>query len=117
LQSLPSEREPDVRSYTATGCGNDQEVVARRIYADEMVSKQFDVKGRNGLKYRTLCKKCNGEVIGSRDEALGKFALAAEPLAAPAPDPVRSVNANIRPAAVLRAILGHFVAAKTQTTT
>src|ERR1700722_1742496 len=61
-------------------CGNDNEVLTRRIYADEMIAQQFDVRAKGGLKYRTLCKTCNGDAVGStRDEALGEFSKLVEP--------------------------------------
>ena len=54
-------------------CGNDKAVIARRIYADELVAQQVDSRSHNGFKYRTLCRTCNGNLIGGWDAALGEF--------------------------------------------
>jgi len=67
---------------------------------------------QNGLKYRTICKECN-ELLGSRyDPALiGLAKFVGSALASSLTLP-RHVNVRTRPAAILRSILGHLVAAK-----
>lgn len=95
-------------------CGNDKEIVARRVYADELIARQVDARSRNGLKFRTICKPCNGDLLGSWDGALGAFAeqarlLLAENLVKPA-----RVHLRIRAGAVLRSVLGHMLSVKVQ---
>lgn len=67
----------------------------------------------NGLRFRTLCAKCNNERLGAKfDPALNELALAVErflrtPLSL---SPV--LHAEAQPNAVVRSILGHLVAAR-----
>jgi hypothetical protein len=70
---------------------------------------------QSGLKYRTICKKCN-ECLGSHyDPALiGLTKFISTALASTLTLP-RYVKVRTRPAAILRSILGHLVAAKIDT--
>lgn len=95
-------------------CGNDKAVVARRIYAEELVAKQVEAKSRNGLKWRTLCRSCNGDIIGRWDPALGDFTKQAESIIASTLALPQKITKSIRGGAVLRSLLGHVVGAKTQ---
>ncbi|TAN30917.1 hypothetical protein EPN29_14210 [bacterium] len=95
-------------------CGNDRAIVARRIYAAELVARQVDSRSHNGLKYRTLCKSCNGRLIGRWDDALGEFTRQVESIVSPALALPDRVSFNVRPGAIVRPLLGHVVAAKTQ---
>jgi len=96
-------------------CGNDKDVVARRIYADEMIAESIDVRARGGLRYKTLCETCNGnKVLGGWDDALGEFTAQVETIVDPALDLPQHVTFHVRAGAILRSILGHIVAAKTQ---
>lgn len=54
-------------------CGNDKAIVARRIYADELIAQQVDSKSNDGLKWRTLCRPCNGDLFGRWGDALVDF--------------------------------------------
>jgi len=95
-------------------CGNNTPIMARRVSADELIAQQVDAKSRNGLKFRTLCRACNGDLLGAWDEALGDFSkrsatLLSSPVALPG-----SVSLSIRAGAVLRSVLGHVVAAKVE---
>ena len=96
-------------------CGNDQDVVAQRIYADELVAQQVDARSRNGLKYRTLCSRCNSELLGGWDEALGAWTKAVEGIVNPSLHLPDSVTFQVRGGAVVRSVLGHMVAATTKT--
>ena len=95
-------------------CGNDKAIVARRIYAEELIARQVDAKSNNGLKWRTLCRQCNGDLIGRWDPALGEFTKQTEAIISPSLALPQRLNMNIRGGAVLRSLLGHVVAAKTQ---
>ncbi len=95
-------------------CGNDKEVVARRIYADELIARQVDSTSKNGLKWKTLCRPCNGDLVGRWDPALGDFTKQAEAIIAPSLTLPQRVSLAIHGGAVVRSILGHVVAAKTE---
>jgi len=95
-------------------CGNDKAVVARRIYAEELIARQVDAKSKNGLKWRTLCRPCNGDLIGRWDPALGEFTKQVESIIEPTLVLPPMITMSIRGGAVLRSLLGHVVAAKTQ---
>lgn len=68
---------------------------------------------QNGLKYRTLCAKCNNERLGAKfDPALNELAMAVgrflrTPLSLPA-----VLHVEARPNAVARSVLGHLLAAR-----
>ena len=84
------------------------------MYAEELIERQVDSKSHNGLKWRTLCRPCNGDIVGRWDPALGDFTKHAEQMLSPRVVLPRSITLKIRGGAVLRSILGHMVAAKTQ---
>ena len=96
-------------------CGNEKAIVARRIYAEELIAQQVDAKSNNGLKWRTLCKVCNGERIGRWDPALGDFTKQVETIISSSSLVLpQKLTMNIRGGAVLRSLLGHVLAAKIQ---
>ncbi|MBI5634981.1 MAG: hypothetical protein HZA15_16050 [Nitrospirae bacterium] len=69
-------------------------------------------ESQNGVKYRTICKSCN-ETIGHRyDPALNEFSLTVGRYLKSGLSFPRVVHHRARPAAMIRAILGHLVAAK-----
>ena len=76
--------------------------------------RQVDSKSNNGLKWKTLCRQCNGDIVGCWDPALGEFTKRAEVLLSRSVMLPKCVALKIRGGAVLRSILGHVVAAKTQ---
>jgi hypothetical protein len=93
-------------------CGNDRAVVVRRVFERELAAPQFGVKSHNGLKFRTLCKTCNSELLGSWDTAIGDFSRQAAPIALPTVDLPDKVTISVRPGAIVRSFLGHIIAAK-----
>jgi hypothetical protein len=95
-------------------CGNDKAIVARRIYAEELVARQVDARSNNGLKWRTLCRPCNGDIVGRWDPALGEFTKQLEAIVSPTLVLPQVVSFSIRGGAVLRSVLGHVLAAKTK---
>jgi hypothetical protein len=70
---------------------------------------------QSGLKYRTICKRCN-EFLGARYDpaliGLTKFVSHARASMLILP---RHITVRTRPAAIFRSILGHLVAAKIDT--
>jgi hypothetical protein len=95
-------------------CGNDKEISARRIYAEELIAPQVDAKSRNGLKFRTLCKRCNGDLLGAWDGAVGELADQAARIVQPLIALPTTVPIAVRSGAILRSFLGHVVACKVQ---
>jgi hypothetical protein len=99
------------------GCDNreDVEVNSLRSVMRGVTGENKPTIIQNGLKYRTICKQCN-ELLGSRYDpaliGLTKFVRAA--LASPLILP-KQINVRTRPAAILRSIIGHLVAAKVET--
>ena len=99
------------------GCGNREDVEVNSMYyvlADADGERKPTII-QSGLKYRTICKKCN-EFLGHQYDpaliALAKFVSHAltSPLILPRP-----LNIRTRPAAILRSVLGHLLAAKIET--
>ncbi|MBZ0154911.1 MAG: hypothetical protein K8I29_01690 [Alphaproteobacteria bacterium] len=69
-------------------------------------------ESQNGVKYRTVCKSCN-ETIGHRyDPALNEFSLTVGRYLKSGLSFPRVVHHRAKPAAMIRAILGHLAAAK-----
>jgi hypothetical protein len=95
-------------------CGNNQEISARRIYAEELTAPQVDARSQNGLKFRTLCKDCNGKLLGAWDGALGVLAEQAARFVDPLLSLPPKLQIVVQPGAILRSFLGHVVAAKVQ---
>lgn len=95
-------------------CGNDKAVRARRLFGGELAARQVDKRSGNGLKFRTLCEVCNGQILGSWDAALGDFTKAAERIAESSLELPNQVSLTIQAGAVVRSVLGHILATKVQ---
>lgn len=95
-------------------CGNSKAIVARRIYAEQLVARQVDAKSADGLKWRTLCRTCNGDRLGRWDPALGDLASKVMAFISGGPNDPATFQIEFRGGAVLRSILGHTLAAKQQ---
>jgi hypothetical protein len=73
----------------------------------EQQPRQFQA----GVSFRSLCERCNTQVLGAKyDPALGEFsaqvrALASSPLTLP-----HALDVTIRPQAIMRSVLGHLAA-------
>jgi hypothetical protein len=77
-------------------------------------NKNKFVISQNGVKYRTLCEACNGRLGREYDPVLNEFAnnvalYVRSPLHLP---PI--INVETKPQKLIRAILGHLVAAKSE---
>lgn len=71
-------------------------------------------ESQNGVKYRTICKRCN-ETLGHRyDPALNEFSLTVGRYLRSGLTFPSVVHHRARPAAMIRGILGHLLAAKFQ---
>lgn len=95
-------------------CGNDKVVVARRIYADELTARQVAARSRNGLKFRTVCRACNGDLLGSWDSALGELSNQVKTIVSSTVELPVQVSLRVRAGAIVRSVLGHVVASKIQ---
>ena len=75
--------------------------------------KHVTAISHNGLKFRTICSDCNNLLGGSYDVHLNKFlnrvaSTLSSPLILPSPLLIKG-----RPTAIIKAVLGHILAAKT----
>lgn len=70
---------------------------------------------QNGVTFKTICNDCNN-LLGSRyDWALGKFARRIESFVESNLSLPESFEVECQPNAVMRSVLGHLLAAKTET--
>ncbi|MCA1995163.1 MAG: hypothetical protein LDL41_24405 [Coleofasciculus sp. S288] len=67
---------------------------------------------QNGVKYRTLCKQCNARLGHSYDPLLNEFALGVGRVLKSIVKVPPVIHYRTQPAALIRAILGHLLAAK-----
>jgi len=92
-------------------CGNARNVAYRRLYADEMSAPQAQMPSANGIRYATVCERCNNG-RGPDDAAAAEFV---ERVRAIERSPVHLSGALRVPARanqILRAVLGWFLAAR-----
>jgi hypothetical protein len=72
-------------------------------------------ESQNGVKYRTLCKSCN-EFLGSKyDTVIKEFAKTVAGYLRSSLSLPNPIHHRTKPAAIVRGILGHLIAAKIQT--
>jgi hypothetical protein len=89
----------------------EQESVFHRLTTDQK-EKVFTIS-QNGVKFRTICGKCNNDWLGGKyDPALNEFTLTTGKLLQAAIQLPPVINVRARPTAIIRAILGHLLAAK-----
>ncbi|MEW6587366.1 MAG: hypothetical protein AB1442_17380 [Nitrospirota bacterium] len=95
--------------------GIDLTVVEMEKVSELLVAGHDEIKfseSQNGVKYRTVCRSCN-ETIGHRyDPALNEFSLTVGRYLKSGLSFPRVVHHRAKPAAMIRAILGHLIAAK-----
>lgn len=93
------------------GCVRPSQVMLRHI--SYHLAAGPEVKGRmsqNGVKYRTLCARCNN-LLGARyDPALISFANTTAQVLTTALDLPDIVDVQVQPQAILRSVLGHLAA-------
>ena len=68
---------------------------------------------QNGLKFRTLCGRCNSELGTHCDPALQDFALSVGRCLTTTLVLPETLHFRLRPTAIIRAVLGHLAAANT----
>ena len=71
----------------------------------------FSPESQNGMKYRTICSKCNA-TLGKYDRTLNEFSLSVgkyltSPISVPS-----ILDQDIRPQPLMKAVIGHLLAAK-----
>ena len=92
----------------------DQQTVLQHLATRHGGDHRYSIS-QNGVKFRTLCGKCNNDILGAQcDPALNDFTdrvtrNVSSVLALP-----RTVHVNARPSQLVRAIFGHLLAAKGQ---
>jgi len=69
-------------------------------------------ESQNGVKYRTICKTCNEYMGVEYDRALNDFALSVGRYLKSVVDLPRVINHQVKPQRLMKALLGHLVAAK-----
>ena len=77
-----------------------------------MISKQIMYKGvsQDGIKYKTICQKCNNEKLKEYDIEIDKLFYTIK--TAKASDKL-TLKLTLKPNKIIRGILGHFLSAKT----
>lgn len=90
----------------------EQELVFDRLTADAK-DRAFTIS-QNGVKFRTICGNCNNFWLGKKyDPALNEFTLNTGKLLHTTIHLPPVINVRAKPTAIIRAILGHLLAAKT----
>lgn len=81
--------------------------------------KGFDTNpkfSQNGVYYKTICEKCNNDILGGQyDRYLGDFTNTIETLIDSSFTLPQEFKVECYPNAIMRSILGHLLAAKTET--
>jgi len=70
---------------------------------------------QNGVTYETICKACNNKLGNKYDWALGEFSLKIESFVDSKLILPESFEVECHPNAIMRSVLGHLLAAKTET--
>lgn len=89
----------------------EQETIFHRLTTDTE-NKVFTIS-QNGVKFRTICGQCNNYWLGKKyDPVLNEFALTLGKLLQTTIQLPSVIHIRTRPTAIIRAILGHLLAAK-----
>ena len=92
----------------------DQETVFQRMTKRDG-KKKFMSISQNGVKYRTLCSDCNNNWLGTKyDPVLNDFSLGIGNILRTTVDLPNTFQFKTRPAALIRAVLGHLIASKAE---
>src|ERR1035438_2045085 len=95
------------------GCRNPSKVELNHI-GQLLGSDQPKVKGRfsqNGVKYRTLCHRCNNTLLGSKyDPAFIAFVNKVGTILQSSLHLPNTINIQAQPQAMLRSLIGHISA-------
>lgn len=69
---------------------------------------------QNGVKYRTICRNCNSLLGQKYDPVLNEFALGVGRILKSTIDVPSLINYETKPTSIIRAVLGHLLAAKAE---
>jgi len=72
------------------------------------------LESQNGVKYRTICKPCNEKMGQKYDPVINSFALSVGRYLKTLLTLPTVINHTTKPAALIRGLLGHLIAAKVQ---
>jgi len=81
------------------------------VLASGLTAQQPDIS-QNGLKYRTICSNCNSLLGRKFDPAMNEFAFSIGRLLKSRLAFPDIVHIEARPTAIVRAVLGHLLAAR-----
>ena len=89
-------------------------VISRLLY--EMTEdRSFRPRiSQSGVQYRTICGECNSSLGSNYDLALGQFSRTVESFISSSIDLPASFEVECFPNAIIRSVLGHLLAAKTE---
>ena len=95
------------------GWGNDSLIEVRRFLGEQFKAKQAILKCQGGVFFKTLCRQCNGEVLGGiPDAGLAELVAVCRKQFG---REKRTFEAVLRPNAILRSILGHMISLRNYT--
>ena len=95
------------------GWGNNRAIKVKRLNDDAYIKTRQPKICQGGVYFVTLCKDCNNNVLGGVvDEGLAEFAKICATMVS---RERFAFNAEIRPNAILRSILGHIAAVRLHT--
>lgn len=92
--------------------GNNSEIITNRFGEGLPRSNSYQKKYQSGIKFRTICEECNGNLLGYYDIEYKKFIedikyILNANLLLP-----NTINLTVKINKICRAICGHFLAAK-----
>jgi len=89
----------------------EQMTILQRLTAKEN-EKLYSIS-QNGVKFRTICTYCNNTLLGLKyDPVLNEFSIGVGRFLSTALEMPRIVEYEVRPNPLIRAIVGHMLAAK-----
>ncbi len=92
-------------------CTRREPMELRPLYEDSTGASPKPRKFRHGVTYRTLCARCNNDLLGAKyDPALGEVAAEVRAVASSRLRLPDLVWAKMRPQPVMRSVLGHIAA-------
>jgi hypothetical protein len=98
-------------------CQKFSQVLIHKLLSDSKTDKGFSPQiGQNGLYYKTICPDCNNNILGGKyDKYLGDFTKNIESLIKSSIMIPGKISVRCYPNAIARSLLGHLLAAKTET--
>ena len=88
----------------------EQETILERVTV-EQGKRKYSIS-QNGVKFRTICRKCNSILGEKYDTVLNDFAIGVGKFLKSTIDLPPIVHYETRPTALIRALLGHLLATK-----